>query len=229
MQSLEITVVTASINRPTLGRACDSVQSQTLLPLRHCILLQQRLQRPWIDIAKPAHVPIAILWLPPPQPADMAQVYNLADEMAHTEWVAMLDDDCWWEPEHLETLAVLAEETGSDFVWSSSYLHDERTGKLLGKRDDPMPQLGHIDTNEILFRRDCIDRWGDFSMKDPGMERFRGRGIDGRRIERWVRGGARYAHSGRATCHFDWRPVPESYHGELDAQGRPMPIRAAVS
>ncbi len=34
--------------------------------------------------------------------------------MATTPWVAMLDDDCWWEPEHLETLAKLMSDTEAD-------------------------------------------------------------------------------------------------------------------
>ena len=39
----------------------------------------------------------------------------LAEGLARTPLVAMLDDDCWWEPEHLATLAELMDETAADF------------------------------------------------------------------------------------------------------------------
>lgn len=203
-----ITVVTASVCRPTLKRAVESVQRQTLKPERHCILLQQLMRAP-LDLEPPSDVPIFIKWLPPPQP-NIVEAYNMAEAMADTPLVAMLDDDCWWEPNHLEVLVDLMRETGADFVWSSSILEDEETGEMVDLRNDPEPAFRHIDTNEILFKRSCIERWGGFDIKDCDPEELpKLRGIDGRRIERWVRGGARYAHSGEYTTHYGWRMVPE--------------------
>lgn len=39
-------------------------------------------------------------------------------EAAHTEWVAMLDDDDRWKPFHVEHLLRHAHETGADYVYS---------------------------------------------------------------------------------------------------------------
>ena len=207
--SFEITVVTASVNRAGLARTVRSVQDQTLRPVRHCIVLQQLMREPAVQIPKPSVVPIYIQWLPPPQP-NIIEAYNTADAMAETEWVAMLDDDCWWEPDHLENLMALAKQTRADFVWSSSILHDERTGREVSRRDDSTPAFQHIDTNEILFKRSCISRWGGFLLTDCDPSEFpKLRGIDGKRIERWVKGGAEYAHSPHFSCHYDMRPVPE--------------------
>jgi hypothetical protein len=206
----EITVVTASVNRIGLRKAAVSVQAQTLRPKRHCILLQQMMRSPVIDLMRPTSVPIEIRWLPPPQP-NIVEAYCAVEEMADTPLIAMLDDDCWWEPNHLEVLARLMEEKQADFVWASTIIHDlDRGLAVIGQRDDKQPAFQHIDTNEILFRRDCIDRWGSFDIKecDPN-ELPKLRGIDGRRIERWVRGGAVYAHSGKFTVHYGYRPVPE--------------------
>lgn len=207
--SMEITVVTASVNRPTLRRTCESVQAQTLKPVKHCILLQQMMKSPHVEIPKPSTVPVEVKWLPPPQP-NIVGAYNMADAMADTPLIAMLDDDCWWEPHHLEVLAGLLEETGADFVWGSSVIEDELTGRVKHTRSDPIPAFQHIDTNEILFRRECIDKWGGFqeSEADPAFLPLL-RGIDGKRIERWVKNGAVYAHNCDFTVHYGWRPIPE--------------------
>lgn len=204
-----ITVVTASVNRPSLRRAVESVQAQTLRPEKHCILLQQIMKQPALDIGPPATVPIVIRWLPPPQP-NIVEAYNAAEAMADTPLIAMLDDDCWWEPNHLGTLYRLMRETGSDFVWASSFVEREGTDELVAMRDDPTPAFQHIDTNEILFRRECIERWGGFRAEDsdPAFLPLL-RGIDGRRIERWVASGAKYAHSPEYTVHYGWREVAE--------------------
>lgn len=219
---MEITVITASINRESLQKTVQSVQKQILRPVCHKILFQQRMKRPVIDLIKPSAVPIEIHWLPW-QPETTVDVYNIANEMADTEWIAMLDDDCWWTPGHLKGLALLAEKTGSDFVWSSSIIFHHDTGEVIGFRDESIPGPERTDTNEILFRRDCIERWGDYSMDDPDMKRRRGRGMDGARLERWVEGGAKFAHSKEASCYYAWRKLPERYHGELDKDGNPMP------
>lgn len=196
-----ITVVTATVNRPSLRRAVESVQKQTYKPVVHCILFQQLMRSDIIDLQKPTSVPLNIRWLPPPQP-NFAQAYNLVVAMADTPLVAMLDDDCWWEPNHLETLARLMQETKADFVWSSSIIEDEDTGYIVRMRDDPLPAFEHIDTNEILFRKSCIERWGEFRIEDH-------RGVDGKLIERWVKKGAVYAHSSEHTIHYTERKVPE--------------------
>lgn len=204
-----ITVVTATVNRPSLRRAVESVQAQTLAPYRHCILLQQTMRQPDISLPPPSAVPIDIHWMPPPQP-NIVEAYNAAEAMADTPLVAMLDDDCWWEPNHLETLYDLMQKTGADFVWSSTILEDEETGETVDVRNSPLPKFQFIDTNEILFKRECIEKWGGFRIEDcDPAELPLLRGIDGRRIERWVTAGAKYAHSPEYTCHYGWRMVPE--------------------
>lgn len=204
-----ITVCTATVNRSSLPRTVESVQRQTLRPARHCLLFQQLMRVPVIDLPKPVAVPMDMRWLPPPQP-NIVEAYNTVEAMADTPWIAMLDDDCWWEPDHLETLAKLMDETGADFVWSSSICSELVTGQEVFRRDSDKPAFGFIDTNEILFRRANIERWGGFRIEDCDPREFpKLRGIDGRRIERWVAAGAKYAHSSNFSCHYGWRERPE--------------------
>lgn len=140
----------------------------------------------------------------------MLEAYKAVEAMADTPLIAMIDDDCWWEPEHLEILAKLMEDTGSDFVWASTTMEREGTGEVVDVRDSSIPAYGYIDTNEILYRKSCVERWGGFLLEDCNQGALpKIRGIDGRRIERWVANGAIYAHSHEPTVHYTWRPEPE--------------------
>jgi hypothetical protein len=53
-----------------------------------------------------------------------------------TEWVAFLDSDDQFKPEHLAELAACAEETGADYVYSW-YLP-------IGFGSDPLPHFGKV-------------------------------------------------------------------------------------
>ncbi len=203
-----ITVVTATVNRPSLARAIESVQEQTLKPAAHRILFQN-MRDPKPHIPSMEAAPVLVTAHYDKAKHNIVTAYNAVCDLAETPLIAMLDDDCWWEPLHLEHLAALLESTGADFVWASTILHDE-AGVPIAKRDDPIPAFQHIDTNEILFRRECIEKWGNHLESDadpnfPGLLR----GIDGKRIERWVKGGAVYAHSSAFTVHYTHRDQPE--------------------
>lgn len=129
-----------------------------------------------------------------PTPLHMVEAQAIGVDMAGTELVAWLDDDNWWEPDHLETLVGLLDSTLSDFVWGSTNLWSPG-GRLLHVRRDGKPRHGHIDTSEILFRRRCWERWGGLRVEDH-------HGADGKLIERWVAAGATYAHSNEVTLNY---------------------------
>jgi glycosyltransferase involved in cell wall biosynthesis len=55
---------------------------------------------------------------------------NLALAMARTRWVAFLDDDDFFHPDHLETLLDHALETGADVVYSSCRVVHSTLGEI---------------------------------------------------------------------------------------------------
>jgi glycosyltransferase involved in cell wall biosynthesis len=61
-------------------------------------------------------------------------------DAARTEWVAFLDSDDLFLPNHLEVLAAHAEETGADYVYSWFKVVDQH-GRLL--EHDPIFPVGH--------------------------------------------------------------------------------------
>ena len=59
---------------------------------------------------------------------------------ASTEWVAFLDDDDMWDPDHLESLLACAEETGAEYVYSYFRIPQEGVTdpqQLFGQPFDP--------------------------------------------------------------------------------------------
>jgi glycosyltransferase involved in cell wall biosynthesis len=55
---------------------------------------------------------------------------NRALAMARTRWVAFLDDDDLFHPDHLETLLGHAEQTGADVVYSSCRITHPSIGEI---------------------------------------------------------------------------------------------------
>jgi glycosyltransferase involved in cell wall biosynthesis len=60
-------------------------------------------------------------------------------DAVRTEWTAFLDDDDWFYPNHLETLAMAAEEQEADYVFSYYMVHNQ-----LGMPRPDVDPLGHF-------------------------------------------------------------------------------------
>jgi glycosyltransferase involved in cell wall biosynthesis len=108
---------------------------------------------------------------------------QIGADMAWGDYVAYLDDDNQFLPEHLQTLAHLAERTHADFVFSN----DSR-GIGNGR-----PEFGHIDTSCILHRRELLEK---------ATWRPAGYAADWDLVERWLAVGATWAYSGQATVLY---------------------------
>jgi len=97
---------------------------------------------------------------------------NRAMALATGEWIAFLDADDWWTPEHLAAgLATL--EAGADFCCSGFYLYDEPSQKVTGTLipepslfENPLASLfksNFIQTSSlVIVRREIVRKYGGF-------------------------------------------------------------------
>ena len=84
---------------------------------------------------------------------------NVAIEEASGEWIAILDADDAWEPQRLETLLKIAEDTGADFVADNFQIYD-LAAKAVSRTAFNVPWRTHV-----LMTRDM------FSNHVPGISR----------------------------------------------------------
>jgi len=82
--------------------------------------------------------------------------------MATTEWIAYLDDDNYWLPNHLETLMDSAKSENADFAFSS-FLVDGKD-ELLCTR----PCFGRIDSSSFLHKKRLAEQFGYWPMQEVG-------------------------------------------------------------
>jgi glycosyltransferase involved in cell wall biosynthesis len=142
---------------------------------------------------------------------------NTAIEAALGNWVALLDSDDLWKPEHLESLVRhLNRDPAADLVHAGSILFQNETDKVLEVRA-PSPEMianfphslfvGHyiIQPASVLLRREIWEKVGGF---DPAFRYVEDRDM----WLRCARAGARFAYTGADTCLYRKHTAALSTH-----------------
>jgi hypothetical protein len=115
-----IAVVTSTIGRSTLEETIKSVQSQTI-DAKHYVFVHgvEFWEKSKLMLDKYPNV--VSIYLPNNNGGNnygMAPVYALAPFVVSEEFMSYLDDDNFYEPNHLETTINLIEKTNSDWGYS---------------------------------------------------------------------------------------------------------------
>ena len=150
---------------------------------------------------------------------------NAAISRAENEWVALLDADDLWLPEHLADLAETIARTGANLVHAGSVLFDSDTGADLAvRRPDAQaiadfPRSLHagnyvIQPASVALRRDLWERAGRFDAAFQHCE-------DWDMWMRCARVDGRFAYTGCETCRY------RKHAGALSVEGIPMAVAGA--
>jgi glycosyltransferase involved in cell wall biosynthesis len=141
---------------------------------------------------------------------------NTAISAAHGRWVALLDSDDLWTPDHLVSVVRVANHHQADLIHGGSVLFQSETGKVLEVRA-PSPEavatfpqslfVGDyvIQPASVLLSRDLWRHVGGF---DPSFRYVEDR-------EMWLRcarAGARFAYTGKETCLYRKHEAAMSTH-----------------
>lgn len=110
-----------------------------------------------------------------------ARNYGLSHIPQDTTFIAYLDDDNAYRPQHIETLyAALTSDAMADFAYSRMFRHG--LGDEIGSAP---PAYGTIDSSLIMHRHDVHVQFG--LWPDPSIYE-----VDWQLIESWLRKGARW-------------------------------------
>jgi len=182
-----VVIPTIATRQEQLNRAVASVYTQTLRP--QALIISE-------DTAR--------LGAPGNRDAGLARV--------STEWVAMLDDDDYFYPDHLETLYTAAVDTGADIVYSWFDVEggEDPFPENFGKPWNPDKPVQTTVT--ILAKADVIRQAGGYSVKEGMTEEDLSEfaqgntaGEDFRMIYTANKQGAKIVHVAKKTwayCHW---------------------------
>lgn len=117
---------------------------------------------------------------------------NFAILNSNHPFICYLDDDNWYESNHLESLYNLMSEN-VDLVYTGTRLYDHNYN-MIGERIHPhMPKAGYIDTSEIMHKRYLINKYGGW--------RFVSKCNDWDIVSRWVPN-ITWKHTNQITLNF---------------------------
>jgi hypothetical protein len=151
-----VTVITITSGRPELlFRAMESVRGQTYDgPLAHLILIDECVRTATVLRAVAARFP-AVRWQQFTRtpgdvsgPERLGRLRNLAVGLAATPWVAFLDDDNSFEPDHVRSLVACANATGVPAVHSERWLYNPDGSPYLEPR---MPWKRDVAEGRLLY------------------------------------------------------------------------------
>ena len=190
-----VSVVTPTWGRheAVLGRCIPSVAAQDYPAVEHVVVsdgpdlelkLQVKLQHPDVIYGEvPEHDPDA-RW------GHWARLAGIG--AARGEFIAYLDDDNAYRPQHLSAVITAMEETGADFGYSVALFQGRGQPYPVGQQP---PSYGQIDTSIMVHRRELLEtaswRWHE------GIPT-----IDWDLTERWLAAGARWAFVPYVTVDY---------------------------
>jgi glycosyltransferase involved in cell wall biosynthesis len=135
---------------------------------------------------------------------------NLAVREARGAWIAPLDHDDAFAPDHIEVLLQHARETHAELVYGKLELRDPETGERLAEVGAWPPAFGAFGFQGALYHC-ALGRFGHDELAylagEPG---------DWNLARRMWEAGVRFAYLDRVVTEYFWSPRDERERGWLD-------------
>lgn len=224
----KVTVVTACTGDRSVLKAIESVRTQTETEHIHLLVVDGPVFAEEFNANVRPQLPndsrIKILELPWNTGHDgyyCYRIYALAGLIVDTPWIAFLDQDCYWEENHLESLTTLAVEKCLSWVYSLRKIIDLSNAEAVNDNCESIgpdeicwqhqyralyhgiapkrPWSYLVDMNSYLISRDLILHTGPHMIQHKLSEAMRKAG-DRVLLDALRQSGSPYACSGKHTA-----------------------------
>lgn len=224
-----VVVITPTIGLDSLTKAIESVKAQTYRDIRHLIVVDgpEYFEKVMSKIAikfndDNEHNHIMITALPTNTGSNGFyghRIYAAFPHLVNEPYIAFLDEDNWYEPNHIETLVNKIEK--DDLRWAHSlrnvYLHESDGGGFLDK--DCCEAIGRwpiawfdspqhlVDTSSYMFRAEFIKIHASLWHWGWGGDR---------RFFTIIKDKGKYDTTGEHTLNYRLPPIQKAYGGDKD-------------
>lgn len=181
-----VTVITPTIGSPKLADAIQSVQAQTYSNIEHLLVVDgEKYKESVYELALEAKRNLPVVQILPHNTGAKGfyghRIYAGVPHFLNTDYIFFLDEDNWYEPDHVASLVEVLER-GNDFAYSlrkiynpdKSYVCDDNC-EALGKwpifftfnKDNQML----IDTSAFAFNRKFLIKTSQYWHHGWGGDR----------------------------------------------------------
>ncbi len=145
-----------------------------------------------------------------PENLGLPSTRNSGIELARGEWVAFLDADDVWDPEHLARTVAAAQKSSADLIFTGTESFDSETGKTIERYIPTAEQLADLPValytgklsilpSSVLIKREAFNRYGLISLDFRQVN-------DTEYWLRILRKGGKIAYSGAVTLRYRKHP-----------------------
>ena len=211
-------VITPSIAKPSLVKAVESVENQTYSNLTHLVVVDGAQYMNHVGILPiQVHDRLFVTTTPYNTGANGFYGHRILAAYPHLvnhDYILFLDDDNWFDENHVRSLIDLCEEKNLDFTHSLRKVYVN--GKFLA--DDCCESIGRwpiawtksdhlVDTSSYCFRREWLIQYCHLWHSGWGGDR---------RFFHLVKETAKYDTTGLHTLHYELPDMNAAYGGKTD-------------
>ena len=170
-----VTIITPTIGSPKIRDAIRSVASQTYRNIRHLVVVDGPAYENAYKLLDITESKVQVVVSPDNTGRDGFyghRIYAAYPHLINSDYIAFLDEDNWYEPNHIDSLVKTIENRSVDFAYSFRKIFDQHKNFVAEDNCESLgkwpiwPSLGHklsagqfpylIDTSSFLFRRKFI-------------------------------------------------------------------------
>lgn len=177
---MKVAVVTPTIGSTTLTQCVESVQNQTHNDLTHYIFLdgKENEKNIWYQLEGATKIKTIRLEENVGKGWYGHRVYAACSFLVNADVICYLDEDNWFEPDHIEKL-VSKIDLGYDWVYSLRKIYDKDGNYICNDNCESLgrwpvyfnPDVYHIDTSSFAVKREVAIRVGHAWYAQWGADR----------------------------------------------------------